>query len=206
MRWLWFLDPFPPSLWHTYRFLIIIWEVSRFAASRVTLKDAISTIRRLDIIIHLPHTHTHAHSSVMSEGLRPSPAVDEPPTFQVQSTASAWSQLDASAWSAAAALVFATIAYHLSSQQSELTSELLCWILLPIIFIISKRYRNADTHTGALPAVNALAEPAVNGTHSSSSLWLVALCLALCSAFKAEKGIIILFVSRKPSKLIAYTF
>ncbi|KAJ8105425.1 hypothetical protein ONZ43_g7432 [Nemania bipapillata] len=90
--------------------------------------------------------------------------------------------VDPQTWSAAAALVFGALVYHLSSRQLELTSELLCWVLLPAVFSIAKPSRDADKHAKALPAANGLVtEPAGNGRPSATSMWLVAISIAVLS-------------------------
>ncbi|KAJ2996996.1 hypothetical protein NUW58_g793 [Xylaria curta] len=108
--------------------------------------------------------------------------------------------------SAGAALLFGAIACDLSSSQSELTSELLCWLLLTAVFGISKRRRNADKHAEPLPLTNRvrLMESSVNANPSSISLWLVAISIAICSVFRAERGIIVLLPALAPLLIICH--
>ncbi|KAI1111598.1 hypothetical protein F5Y14DRAFT_304695 [Nemania sp. NC0429] len=122
--------------------------------------------------------------------------------FGLQSLASTTQHLvDPVTWSAGAALLFGALSYHLSSRSSELTSELLCWVLLPVVFRIARRHRNVDEHAQALPLVNELTvEPGTTATRepSSISLWIVAICIAACSVFRAERGLIILLPALVP--------
>ncbi|KAI0975555.1 hypothetical protein F4678DRAFT_274518 [Xylaria arbuscula] len=110
-------------------------------------------------------------------------------------------------WSAVAALVFGAIACHYSSQQSELTSELVCWTLLPVLFQIAKRRRNPDEKIEAfLPSIHDFAKPTENENPSSISLWIVAISIAICSSFRAEKGIIVLLPALIPLLSIGHRF
>ncbi|KAI1748959.1 hypothetical protein F4782DRAFT_550314 [Xylaria castorea] len=108
--------------------------------------------------------------------------------------------------SAFAALLFGALACHLSSRQSELTSELLSWVLLPVVFIIATRYRNAFQHVKPLPSVNGLPESSLNGKPSTLSLWLVAISIAICSVFRAEVGLVVLFPALAPLLAIGYRY
>ncbi|TGJ81362.1 hypothetical protein E0Z10_g7403 [Xylaria hypoxylon] len=110
-----------------------------------------------------------------------------------RSASSPRSLADPLTWSAGAALVFGAIACYSSSKPSELASELLCWVLLPIVFGIAKRRRNVNNDIELLPPVNSLAELSENETPSAVSLWLVAISIAICSVFRAERGIAVLF-------------
>jgi hypothetical protein len=83
------------------------------------------------------------------------------------------------------ALVFTFISDLLFTQTSELWSELGCWVLLPLIF----------------KATNGKGSPydsSVNRTQKTSlrALWAFAIGVGIFSAFKAEFGEIILFVSQ----------
>ncbi|KAI0906990.1 hypothetical protein F4823DRAFT_626680 [Ustulina deusta] len=130
-----------------------------------------------------------------------------PELLELWSTASSRNLVDHFTWSAGTALVFGAIAYHSSSQQSELTSELLCWVLLPVVFEIAKRRRNVDTHVEALlQSVNSLAESSGSEPPSSISLWVVAISLAICSVFRAESGIMVLFPALAPLLSIGHRY
>ncbi|KAI1437894.1 hypothetical protein GGR50DRAFT_706918 [Xylaria sp. CBS 124048] len=102
-------------------------------------------------------------------------------------------RLGESSWSAGVALVSATIAYYLTSQQCELASELACWLWLPLLFGIGRLRLSVGKRNGLLLSVNAPSESGGNGTGktSSLSLWIIAAGLVTCSAFKAERGIVI---------------
>lgn len=115
---------------------------------------------------------------------------------ELRGTASTRNPVDPQIWSAGAALVFGALACHLSSRPLELTSELLCWVLLPAIFGIAKPRRSADKHAKALPLISGpMTESDGDGSPSAVSLWLVAASIAIVSVFRAERGIIVLFVS-----------
>ncbi|KAI1295198.1 hypothetical protein F5Y03DRAFT_309886 [Xylaria venustula] len=110
-------------------------------------------------------------------------------------------------WSAGAALVFGVVVCHSSSQQSELTSELVCWTLLPVLFQIAKRRRNPDEKIEAfLLSVHNLVEPNKNENPSSISLWIVAISLVICSLFRAENRIFILLPALIPLLNIGHRF
>ncbi|KAI1125389.1 hypothetical protein F5Y10DRAFT_247096 [Nemania abortiva] len=124
------------------------------------------------------------------------------------SSAPSQSLVDSETWPAAAALVFGALAYRLSSRQLELASELLCWVLLPVVFSIAKPRRHVDKRAEALPLANGLIVETTSGDGrpSAISLWLVAVCIAICSLFRAERGLIVLFPVLAPLLIISYRF
>ncbi|KUJ23249.1 glycosyltransferase family 90 protein [Mollisia scopiformis] len=86
---------------------------------------------------------------------------------------------------------------RLSSQQSETSSELLCWVILPFL---SRIKASRDINTNSRAASPSIAEP----HHASSrSLWVVAACLTVASCFQAEIGTIGLLPALTPLLLIA---
>jgi hypothetical protein len=99
---------------------------------------------------------------------------------------------DPVALSAAAAVLFTLLSHYMFSRPSELLSELLCWLLLPILFRVSKRLgvTPSPASTGSL-VMNNRPRPA-----SSISLWAFAACLGVVSFYKTEKITIEFFVSR----------
>ncbi|KAI0196367.1 hypothetical protein F4808DRAFT_439844 [Astrocystis sublimbata] len=107
--------------------------------------------------------------------------------------------LDSAAFAAAAALLSGALACHLSStrRSSELTSELLCWVLLPPLFELLQRRRRSrfpvDADDKRLPPVNdtPVAEPCFRPSIISVSL--VAIAITVSSVFRAEVGTDILF-------------
>ncbi|KAI0551742.1 hypothetical protein F4679DRAFT_123584 [Xylaria curta] len=130
--------------------------------------------------------HHVSSSSIMSQpsipdvrSATPAPRLFDPPTH-----------------SAFAALVFGALACHLSSRQSELTSELVCWVLLPVVFVIAARYRHAFQHV----------TPESNLKPSAISLWLVATGVATCCLFRAEVGLTVLFPVLPPLLAIGYRY
>lgn len=73
---------------------------------------------------------------------------------------------------------------HLSSRQSEVCSETLCWIMLPVLFTVARRWDISTISTATLSS-----DP---GSHaaSSTSLWIVAAGIATACCYKAEMGMI----------------
>ncbi|KAI1418902.1 hypothetical protein F5Y12DRAFT_371631 [Xylaria sp. FL1777] len=135
----------------------------------------------------------------MSRGIAPEP-------IELRGTALSWNFIDHITWSAGAALLFGAAASS-SPKQSELTSELLCWILLPALFKLAKRRRDVNKHVETLlPSVNNLSESSGNKNTSSFSLWIVALSIAICSVFRAERGIVVLFPALVPLLSIGHRF
>lgn len=100
---------------------------------------------------------------------------------------------------AALAIVFAVLAQYESSTQTELCSELLCWVVLPVLVRKDKaRKAHTDIDDTSKPALPSHLVVHKNDT-SSTSLWLVALCLMLASVYRAESKTTIAFVvSRFP--------
>lgn len=87
------------------------------------------------------------------------------------------------------AIVFTTLAQCLFSQKSELTSELLAWLILPFIF---KATRTTARKNNTLPSVISL-PVGTSPKHervSTLSCWVVASCLSCVSFYKAEQGMI----------------
>ncbi|KAI0872560.1 hypothetical protein GGS24DRAFT_467193 [Hypoxylon argillaceum] len=126
---------------------------------------------------------------------------------ELRGTASTQNPVDPQIWSAGAALVFGALACHLSSRPLELTSELLCWVLLPAVFGIAKPRRSADKHAKALPLISGLmTESDGDGGPSAVSLWLVAASIAIVSVFRAERGIIVLFPALAPLLIICHRY
>lgn len=85
---------------------------------------------------------------------------------------------------AGAALLCSILTQWLSSRQSELCSETLAWILLPVVFGVAKQQPDIDQ----LPGTET--RPA-----STYSLWIVALSIVTLCVFQAESGLVVFFVS-----------
>ena len=103
------------------------------------------------------------------------------------------SQIDPITWSAGAALLCSVFTQRLSSWQSELCSELLCWLLVPVTFKLGRRAdvkRFMEVLPQGVPN-NAEAQP-----QSAVSLWIVTLGIVIACLFRAEGGIIVFLVSR----------
>ncbi|KAI0522051.1 hypothetical protein F5B22DRAFT_660426 [Xylaria bambusicola] len=126
---------------------------------------------------------------------------------ELQSTASSRSVVDNITWSAGAALIFGVVVCYFATKRSELTSELLCWVLLPGVFAIVKRRRNVDGSVETLlPLVSSFTDSSANETPSSISLWIIAACIAISSVFRAEKGIIVLFPALAPLLAVGHRY
>ncbi|KAI0451263.1 hypothetical protein F5B21DRAFT_487786 [Xylaria acuta] len=149
--------------------------------------------------------HHVSSSSSMSQTSIPD-LVGQKYGFEPRGAAPARILVDPPTYSAFAALLFGALACHLSSRRSELTSELLCWLLLPVVFNIATRCRNARQHAKPLPSVNGLPESSWNGKPSALSLWLVAIGIAVCSVFRAEAGVAVLFPALAPLLAIGYRY
>lgn len=94
---------------------------------------------------------------------------------------------------AVAALLCTVVAQHLYSQQAELYSEILSWILLPVLFRTIKR-----TNVDAIPI--SIPNAPITSPVPSRSLWIIAVGIAAASFYKAENKLITLFV-RYPCSL-----
>ncbi|KAI0465685.1 hypothetical protein F4859DRAFT_500196 [Xylaria cf. heliscus] len=148
--------------------------------------------------------HYVSSSSRISQAL-PSNVLGEGHSFERQSN-SRMPAADSPTYSAWAALVFGALACYSSSRQSELTSELLCWILLPVVFHIATRWRNGAQHAKPLPSVNGLPEVRGDTKPPALSLWLVSIGIAICSVFRAEVGVAVLFPALPPLLAIGYRY
>lgn len=93
--------------------------------------------------------------------------------------------------SAATALLCSIFTQRLASRQSELWSETLGWILLPIVYrAVGPRRQQDDSKTwGEAPLGNPEIQPA-----TAASLWLVALSIVTFCIFRAEGFMIAFFV------------
>lgn len=84
---------------------------------------------------------------------------------------------------AAAAVICSLISHHLATRETELHSELLCWILLPLAS------RTPWPSSGA----GRLSKPVLDGRHqaalpSSGLLWVLAFCFSVAAVCKSENG------------------
>ncbi|KAL7952051.1 glycosyltransferase family 90 protein [Trichoderma barbatum] len=98
-----------------------------------------------------------------------------------------------SAGYAGAALLFATLTQWLSSQESELDTEILCWAILPVLIKFLSQ-----------PQPKSLLRPVVSGkakttSTSAYSLWIVAGSVAVYSLFRSETGLVQFLVRRMPA-------
>ncbi|UKZ50390.1 hypothetical protein TrVGV298_004650 [Trichoderma virens] len=101
---------------------------------------------------------------------------------------------------AGAALLFATLAQWLSSQDSELETEILCWAFLPVL---AKSLSQPQPKSLLRPVVSGKAK----GTSTSTySLWIVAGSAAVYSLFKSETGLIQFLPALTPLLLAAQKY
>ncbi|KAI1328240.1 glycosyltransferase family 90 protein [Xylariaceae sp. FL0255] len=104
--------------------------------------------------------------------------------------------------SASAALLCTTLTQFLASEQTELPSEVLCWISLP--WILDKRSPTLDAELPPISATlktKALSRP---NPPSSTSLWMIALCITVFSVFRAGWGLVVLFPASTPILLMIH--
>ncbi|KAF4978242.1 hypothetical protein FZEAL_5347 [Fusarium zealandicum] len=93
---------------------------------------------------------------------------------------------------AGAAVLCTTLSQHLASRRSELCSELVCWLVLPVLFRYSKRSKPA-TDPAVAPFSGAGAQ-----TLSWRSQWIVAAGIAVTCLYKAESRALGLFPTLTP--------
>ncbi|OBR05513.1 Capsule-associated protein [Colletotrichum higginsianum IMI 349063] len=91
--------------------------------------------------------------------------------------------------SAGAATVYTVLAHCLSSERAEIPSELLCWLILPILF--RSAHAHAKRHCGddsksSKAVLPSNTKQAVEPAPSSASLWIVAIGVVAVSIYKAE--------------------
>ncbi|KAK8879273.1 hypothetical protein PGQ11_000567 [Apiospora arundinis] len=84
---------------------------------------------------------------------------------------------------AAAAISCSLLSHHLASRETELHSEVLCWILLPLL----SRLSQSAAGTGRLskPVLDGRSHAA---SPSSGLLWVLAFCISVAAVFKSENG------------------
>ncbi|KAK2733763.1 F-actin-capping protein subunit beta [Myotisia sp. PD_48] len=81
-------------------------------------------------------------------------------------------------------------------RRSELCSEILAWVLLPVLFYIMRRLEYNEIK-GGIP-IKSVLPPA-----SSTTLWIVALAITSFSIFQAENGMVAFLPALTPLLLIA---
>ncbi|KAK3322617.1 hypothetical protein B0H66DRAFT_581699 [Apodospora peruviana] len=96
--------------------------------------------------------------------------------------------------SAAAALLFTILTQQFSPRQAELGSDILCWIALPILFLVANR-----SPVGYRSPLNS----SISSSRSSFSSWVVAVGVAIAAFYKAEMGTLCLIPALTPILLIA---
>ena len=90
--------------------------------------------------------------------------------------------------SASLALVFTIASQFCSTQQSELWSECVCWVVLPVAYMVHTRLSSASVS-------KRNRRPDTLQTTTSISLWVIPFSLGVTSFYKAEYGLIALYVS-----------
>ena len=103
---------------------------------------------------------------------------------------------------AATAMLFATLSQHLSSRQSELYSEILCWITLPFLFRITKYFDLKHSNGKSEKDEGLLAQQTPPETLSGSApathrrpLIMVTFGIVTASIYRTEFRLIQLYVS-----------
>lgn len=97
------------------------------------------------------------------------------------------------------AAIYTVVTQYLSSNATELWSELLCWLLLPILFRSARQssYSLGDNKASR----DSLPSPILRGPGSgvaagSLSLWAVAFAIAVVSVYRAEYKSVVVFLVR----------
>lgn len=92
---------------------------------------------------------------------------------------------------AVVAVVCAVLIQRLSTRSSELPSELVCWLILPVLFwATSRKGDEVEEKRGVIPG-----NPEDENETPRQSMLIFGLCIAASSYFKNEAGIIKLCVS-----------
>ena len=100
---------------------------------------------------------------------------------------------------ATGAVFFGLWTQVLSSQQSELLSEALSWLILPSLFVVARQGKEEK-------ATPLLGSPRIHSEPPSWwSLWVIAICFSATSVFKAERGTIFAFVSTNTTTVLYIT-
>lgn len=97
---------------------------------------------------------------------------------------------------AVVAVVCAVLIQRLSTRSSELPAELVCWLILPVLFWITRRKRDEVEEKPAILPGN----PEAESKPPRRSILIFALCIVASSYFKNEAGIIKLCVSDAPTR------
>lgn len=98
---------------------------------------------------------------------------------------------------AGAAAMYTVVIHYLSSNAAELWSELLCWILLPILF--RNTLRSSYSLGDSKGSKNSLPSPILRShglgvAAGSIPLWAVAFAIAVVSVYRAECKTIVVFL------------
>lgn len=99
--------------------------------------------------------------------------------------------------SAGAAALSTVLTQHIASRyvKSELSSEILCWLLLPLLFQLARPRDIGRFGTIPKPQPQSKSRPI-----SSRFLWIAAASIAIASCYKAEIGVIGLLVISTPQE------
>ena len=108
-------------------------------------------------------------------------------------------QLGGATTTAGAALLCTVLSQYLSARPSELYSELLCWLTLPLLFgFVQRLETRTRPKTGALVSDFAV-EHNFPSSHfyssPSNAAWIVATGITIATFYKTEQPVIELFVS-----------
>jgi hypothetical protein len=87
---------------------------------------------------------------------------------------------------------------YTSSEESEIYSELLCWLILPVLFRAAQ-YTDIKSRMSRVHSTKDDTQ-----SRSPGSLWIVALSVGISCAYKTENRVIEFFVRLFQELLIAY--
>ncbi|KAI1258922.1 glycosyltransferase family 90 protein [Xylariaceae sp. FL1019] len=84
------------------------------------------------------------------------------------------------------ALVGSVLTQHLSTKQDELPSELVCWILLSLIFTLTRSQHPGIDQVSTTPPQHALGKPNRHVWVARVSRWIIALGITTYSVYRGE--------------------
>ena len=89
---------------------------------------------------------------------------------------------------AGAALLCSALAQLLTSRDVELPSETICWVVLPALVELTRRWGGKRVASKTLLG-------RASGAVASTRAWLFALGVAVACLYRAEEQVVVLFVS-----------
>ena len=95
-------------------------------------------------------------------------------------------------FSAGAALFCSALAQYFTTRNVELTSETVCWVILPALVQLTRR-------RGSSGATSSTLLGRTSSAMLSTRAWLFALGIAAACWYRAEEHMVVLFVSPLPN-------